>query len=167
PRRFLEALAGPAPLNPPRGSGRLELARQVADPTLNPFLVRVLVNRAWHHLFGRGLVASTDNFGELGEPPTHPELLDYLADRFVKEGWSVKKAVREMVLTSAYRMSSRPGGAGDQLDPENLLLHRGRVRRLEGEAIRDAMLAVSGRLDAKLYGPSVPVYLTPFLQGRG
>ncbi len=166
-RRFLEALAGPEPLAVARGSGRLELARQMTDPVLNPFLARVMVNRLWHHLFGRGLVGSVDNFGELGERPTHPELLDHLADRFVKEGWSLKKMIRTMVLTSAYQMSSRPGGRGDQLDPEDLLLHRARVRRLEGEAIRDAMLAVSGRLDAKLYGPSVPVYLTPFLEGRG
>ena len=91
PRRFLEALAGPEPLAVAHGSGRLELARQMTDPALNPFLPRVMVNRVWHHLFGRGIVASVDNFGVLGEPPTHPELLDYLADRFVQDGWSVKK----------------------------------------------------------------------------
>jgi hypothetical protein len=184
PRRFLEALAGPAPLRIQRGSGRLELARQMTDPAINPLLPRVMVNRIWHHLFGRGLVASVDNFGVLGEAPTHPELLDYLADRFVKDGWSIKRLIRALVLTSAYQMSSAPpspyplppqGGEGrvggveeaEQHDPQNLLLHRMRVRRLEGEAIRDAILAVSGRLNERMYGPSVPVHLTPFLDGRG
>ncbi len=176
PRRFLEALAGPGPLvarsgdrataGAARGSGRLELARQMTDPALDPFLPRVMVNRIWHHLFGRGIVASVDNFGVLGEAPTHPELLDYLADQFVKDGWSVKKTIRTLVLTSAYRMSSHPTDA-DQADPQNLLLHRTRLRRLEGEAIRDAMLSVSGRLDLKMYGPPIPVHLTPFLEGRG
>ena len=166
PRRFLEALAGPNRLPAARGSGRLELARQMTDPALDPFLPRVMVNRIWHHLFGRGIVASVDNFGVLGEAPTHPELLDYLADQFVKDGWSVKKTIRRLVLSSAYRMSSQPTDA-DQADPQNLLLHRMRLRRLEGEAIRDAMLSVSGRLDLKMYGPPVPVHLTPFLEGRG
>jgi hypothetical protein len=167
PRRFLEALAGPAPLPVSRGSGRLELARQMIDPKLNPLLPRVMVNRIWHHLFGRGIVASVDNFGVLGETPTHPELLDYLADQFVRNGRSVKKMIRELVLTNAYQMSSEPVEAAEPIDPQNLLLHRMRVRRLEGEAIRDAMLAVSGRLDLRMYGPSVPVFLTPFLDGRG
>src|SRR5262249_49615295 len=166
PRRFLEALAGAAPL-PGSGSGRLELARQMTDPALNPFLPRVMVNRVWHHLFGRGIVASVDNFGVLGELPTHPELLDHLADQFVRQGWSVKKLIRTLVLSSTYRMTSKPDERTDAADPQNLLLHRMRIRRLEGEAIRDAMLAVSGRLDVRLYGPSVPVHLTPFMEGRG
>ncbi len=167
PRRFLEALAGPGPLPAPRGSGRLELDRQMTDPALNPFISRVLVNRVWHHLFGRGLVASVDNFGALGEAPSHPELLDYLADCFVQDGWSIKRLIRTLVLSQTYRMSSDADGRGDAVDPQDLLLHRMRVRRLEGEAIRDAMLAVSGRLDPKLFGPAVPVYLTDFQQGRG
>src|SRR5262249_19849453 len=100
-----------------RGSGRLELARQMIGPAINPFIARVMVNRVWHHLFGRGIVASTDNFGVLGEAPTHPELLDYLADRFIKEGWSTKKLIRALVLTRAYQMSSRPTLAGQQADP--------------------------------------------------
>jgi hypothetical protein len=173
PRRFLEALAGASPL--PRegegkgegGSGRLQLARQMTDPALDPFLARVIVNRAWHHLFGRGIVASVDNFGVLGEPPTHPELLDYLADDFVKQGWSLKKLIRELVLSSTYRMASRPDAHADQADPQDLLLHRMRLRRLEGEAIRDAMLTLSGRLNDRVYGPPVPVYLTEFQDGRG
>jgi hypothetical protein len=167
PRRFLEALAGSAGLHPARGSGRLELARQLTDPAREPLVARVMVNRVWHHLFGRGIVASTDNFGVLGERPTHPELLDYLADRFVRDGWSLKRLIRTLVLSSTYRMSSHPDPRADALDAQDLLLHRMRLRRLEGEAIRDAMLTVSGRLDARLYGPPVPVYLTEFQDGRG
>jgi hypothetical protein len=167
PRRFLEALAGPGRIATPHGSGRLELARQVTDPALNPLVARVLVNRVWHHLFGRGIVASVDNFGVLGDRPTHPELLDYLADRFVRDGWSVKRLVRALVLSRAYAMSSTAGGPGDAADPENLLLHRARLRRLEGEVIRDAMLAVSGRLDGRMFGMPVPVHLTAFQEGRG
>jgi hypothetical protein len=167
PRRFLEALAGPGPLTTGPGSGRLELARSMTDPARNPLIARVLVNRVWHHLFGRGIVASVDNFGVLGEPPTHPELLDFLADRFVRDGWSLKQLIRELVLSSAYRMSTQDDPAAADADPQNLLLHRMRLRRLEGEAIRDAMLAVSGRLDRTAFGPPVPVHLTPFLQGRG
>ncbi len=166
PRRFLEALAGPNSL-PAHGSGRLELGRQMTDPKANPLVTRVLVNRLWHHLFGRGLVASVDNFGVLGEAPSHPELLDYLADCFAKEGWSIKKTIRELVLTNTYRMSSQPQEQADRDDPQDVLLHRMRVRRLEGEAIRDGILSVSGRLDAKLYGQAVPINLTPFLEGRG
>ncbi|MGH7168833.1 MAG: DUF1553 domain-containing protein, partial [Gemmataceae bacterium] len=167
PRRFLESLAGPAPLAAAHGSGRLELARQMIDPAVDPFLPRVLVNRVWHHLFGRGIVASTDNFGVLGERPTHPELLDHLAGRFVEEGWSIKKLIRVLVLSSAYRMSSQADAAADRADAGDLMLHRMRRRRLEGEAIRDAMLSVSGRLDPHMYGPSVLVHLTAFQQGRG
>jgi hypothetical protein len=167
PRRLLEALVGDRPIEAARGSGRLQLAKQITDPAVNPFVARVLVNRVWHHLFGRGIVASVDNFGLLGEAPTHPELLDFLAERFVKEGWSLKTLIRELVLSNAYRMSSQPNAEADRIDPSILMLHRARLRRLEGEAIRDAMLSVSGRLDLKLYGPSVPIYLTPFLDGRG
>jgi hypothetical protein len=167
PRRLLEALAGPDPLAPAHGSGRLELARQMTDPAVNPLIARVLVNRVWHHLFGRGIVASVDNFGVLGEAPTHRELLDFLADRFVREGWSIKKLIRELVLSATYRMASESSPETDKMDPSNLLWHRMRMRRLEGEAIRDAMLAVSGRLNVRGYGPSVPIYLTPFLEGRG
>lgn len=167
PRRFLEALAGPAPLPTGPGSGRLELARQMTDPELDPLLARVMVNRLWHHLFGRGIVASTDNFGVLGERPTHPELLDFLADEFVRGGWSVKAMLRTLVLSSTYRMDSRGDEGAEATDPQDLLLHRMRQRRLEGEAIRDAILAVSGRLDRKAFGPAVPIHLTPFLDGRG
>jgi hypothetical protein len=167
PRRFLEALAGKDELKTPSGSGRLELARQMTDPKINPFVTRVMVNRIWHHLFGRGIVASTDNFGKMGEMPTHPELLDHLALTFAREGYSTKALIRELVLSSTYRMATAGDTKADAADPENLLLHKARLRRLEGEAIRDAMLSVSGRLNEKMYGPSVPLYLTSFLEGRG
>ena len=165
PRRMLEAIAGPDRVPHDRGSGRLELARQVIDPARNPYLGRVAVNRVWHHLFGRGIVATPDNFGVLGEPPTHPELLDYLADEFVRDGWSLKRLIRRLVLTSAYAMSSTLPEV--EADPGNDLLFRFRLKRLEAEAIRDAMLSVSGRLDLTLGGPPVPAYLTDFQGGRG
>lgn len=145
---------------------RLELAGSMVDPA-NPLTARVMVNRVWHHLFGRGIVASVDNFGVLGERPAHPELLDHLAQRFVAEGWSVKRLIRSIVLSSTYRMSSSGDAAAEAVDPQNVLLHRANVRRLEAEAIRDQLLAVSGRLDGTMGGPSVPVHLTEFMEGRG
>jgi hypothetical protein len=168
PRRSLEALAGPDPLPIAGGSGRLELANQLTDPARNPLLARVAVNRVWHHLFGRGLVPTPDNMGALGEAPSHPELLDHLATWFEQDGWSLKRLVRRLVLTRAFGMASTgvdPKAA--EVDPGNKLLHSFRVKRLEGEAIRDAILQCSGRLDRTLGGPSVPVHLTPFLEGRG
>ncbi len=166
PRRFLEVFAGTSPEASPEGSGRLELARRIADPA-NPLTARVMVNRLWHHHFGRGIVPSVDDFGAMGRPPTHPELLDHLAARFVASGWSVK-AIHSLIVTSrAYRMSSRPDPEADRLDPSNELWHRRDVRRLEAEAIRDAILAVSGRLDRTMYGPGVAPHLTPFMEGRG
>ncbi|MBL8898558.1 MAG: DUF1553 domain-containing protein, partial [Planctomycetes bacterium] len=168
PRGFLTALGGDSLCSVPHGSGRLELADAVLSAS-NPLPARVLVNRAWHHLFGRGLVPTTDDFGVLGEAPTHPELLDHLADWFrVEARWSLKALLRRLVLSSTYRMSSiaaDPRAA--ELDPEAIWLHRARVRRLQGEALRDAMLAVAGRLDPKMYGPPVALHLTAFLEGRG
>ena len=168
PRRFLEALGGTRPPDYGPGSGRLQLAQQITDPT-NPLTARVIVNRVWHHLFGRGIVPSVDNFGVLGQPPTNPELLDHLADRFVKvHRWSLKQLIRELVLSRAYQMATDPSDSrAENLDPTNALLHRGNLRRLEAEAIRDSILAVSGRLDPKLGGASVPVHLTAFMDGRG
>jgi hypothetical protein len=165
PRRMLRAISGDNESSaPPTGSGRLQLARLIADPA-NPLTSRVMVNRVWHHVFGRGIVASVDNFGALGEKPSHPELLDHLADRFVKEGWSVKKLVRGLVVSSTFRMDSRCPPEADAADPDNRLLHRMPVRRLEAEAIRDQVLAVSGRLDReKMFGPGVEVHLTPFME---
>jgi uncharacterized protein DUF1553/uncharacterized protein DUF1549/cytochrome c len=166
-RRFLEALDGPDPLSIASGSGRLELAQRIADPR-NPLTARVMVNRIWHHLFGRGLVTSVDNFGKLGQPPTDPRLLDYIAGRFVQEGWSQKKLIRLLVTSRAYRQSSRAARPeDDERDPLNECLHRMPRRRLEGEAIRDGILAISGSLDRKLYGPPVPIHITEFMDGTG
>jgi len=132
-------------------------------------LARVLVNRVWHHLFGRGIVATVDNFGWLGQRPTHPELLDDLAAAFITEDrWSLKRLLRRLVLSRTYAMSSKPADADAELrDPENHLLHRMNLKRLEGEAIRDAMLNVSGRLDRRMYGPSVPLHPSQFVEARG
>ncbi|QNN23115.1 DUF1549 domain-containing protein [Planctomycetales bacterium ZRK34] len=168
PRRHLEAFVGTAGIRDEHGSGRLTLARQMIDPSITPLMPRVMVNRVWHHLFGVGLVPSIDNFGKLGQPPTHPELLDYLASEFVHDDWSIKRMIRRMVLSNTYRMASKSADDhAEQVDPNNQLLHRMRIRRLEGEAIRDAILTCSGRLDDRLYGPSVEVHLTDFMTGRG
>jgi hypothetical protein len=162
----MTALDNGRPLQNPETSGRLELAERVLSED-NPFPARVAVNRVWQQLFGRGLVASSDNFGVLGEVPSHPELLDALADEFRRDGWSVKRLIRRLMLTRAYAMSSARNQRAEEQDPLNLLLHRANVRRLESETIRDAMLSISGRLDLAQFGPPVPVFLTPFMQGRG
>ncbi len=163
-RRFLTVLAGenqPAVLE---GSGRLELARRLTAPS-NPLLARVMVNRVWTHHFGAGIVASVDNFGMTGDTPSHPELLDHLASFFVRSGWSIKSLHRKMVLSSAYRMSSRGDPGAEQIDPRNRLVHAMPVRRLEAEAIRDNILAVAGSLDPQLFGPGVTPYVSPSMDG--
>lgn len=164
PRRFLEALRGKPPQT--AGSGRLELARQLVSPS-NPLLPRVIVNRIWQHHFGEGLVRSVDNFGVLGEAPTHPGLLDYLADEFVRTGWSLKKLHRILLLSQTYQMASVPLAASAAKDPQNRLLHHMPIRRLEAECIRDSLLAVSGRFVPTMYGPGIPTHLTPHMAGRG
>jgi hypothetical protein len=153
PRRFLTALSGEGGTFR-KGSGRLELARSIASPD-NPLTARVIVNRVWQHHFGRGLVGTASNFGALGERPSHPELLDWLARRFVESGWSLKALHREILLSSTYRQSSRSDPKGHATDPGNTLLWRMNRRRLDVEAWRDAMLAVASRLDESLGGPSV------------
>ena len=165
PRQLLSALQIPRQPLPEDSSGRMQLALEIVDPA-NPLTTRVMVNRVWHHLFGQGIVPTPDNFGLQGIPPSHPELLDHLALRFMREGWSTKQLIRNIVLSNTYRQASLPT-AGDQADPENRLLHRQNLRRLEGEAIRDSLLAISGRLDTAMYGPSVPIHITPFMAGRG
>ena len=168
PRRFLEALGGTDQTRFTQGSGRLELARSISDPE-NPFFARVMVNRVWLHLFGRGIVPTPDDFGALGQPPTHPELLDWLANWYRTEaGWSTKKLIRLLMTSQTYRMSSNPADKiAEKKDPQNLLFHRMPVRRLESEPIRDAILAISGQLNTEMFGPPIPVYLTEFMEGRG
>ncbi len=145
-RRGLVRVLSDTPVSIRTGSGRKELADWIAS-TDNPLTARVFVNRVWLHLFGRGLVPTPDNFGNAGRPPSHPELLDTLAVRFVHEGWSVKKLVRQLVLSRAYRLSSDIDEKCYDMDPDNTFVWRMAPRRLDAEAIRDAMLAASGRLD--------------------
>ena len=157
-----------APMPQVPGSGRLELSQWIASAQ-HPLTARVIVNRLWKHHFGVGIVPTTDDFGHMGEKPTHPELLDWLASELPRQGWSLK-AMHKLIMTSAtYKQRSDVVATPTavRLDPNNKLLWRMNVRRLEGEAIRDSLLAVSGRLDSTLYGPPVNTYLTEFVEGRG
>jgi hypothetical protein len=156
-RRYLEVLSPPHRTFVPQGSGRRALADTIADPA-NPLTARVMVNRVWHHVFGYGMVRTTDDFGRMGDVPSHPELLDWLAQRFVEDGWSVKKLVRLLVTSQAFQMASRAEAHATEIDLLNRLLHHYPARRLEAEAIRDSILATSGRLDRTLYGLSVLPY---------
>lgn len=164
PPRYLEALGG-------EQGDRLALAKRIASAE-NPLTSRVIVNRVWHHLFGRGIVASVDDFGPQGQPPSHPELLDRLASNFVAQGWSIKSLIRDLVLSGTYRQSSRahPKLSRETIatvDPTNTMLFRMRVRRLPAESIRDGILAVSGRLDRTQFGGSVATHRNEFMTGRG
>jgi mono/diheme cytochrome c family protein len=157
PRGFLSVVSMPeTPAVRPRSSGRRELADWIVS-TDNPLTARVYVNRLWHHLFGRGIVASVDNFGTRGDLPTHPALLDYLATRLVEHGWSTKKMIREIVLSRTYQQASDFRSDAHAIDPDNALLWRMAPRRLEAEAIRDAVLFASGRLDRTRGGPTLPL----------
>ena len=175
PRGFLQvATLTTTPAIPENQSGRREFADWIVSPS-NPLTARVMANRVWHWLFGAGLVRTTDNFGTMGDIPSHPELLDYLAARFIEQGWSVKKLAREIVLSRTYQLSSevgrgvpaaphtpstpQPGALGrralpNDVDPENRLLWRANRRRLDAECIRDTMLLVSGQLRSERSGPS-------------
>ncbi len=148
PRGLVEVLCAPdEPRNIAAGSGRLDLAYWIASKD-NPLTARVMANRVWLHLMGQGIVSTPDNFGFMGMAPTHPELLDHLALSFMENGWSVKKLIKQIMLSRAYQMSSTHDAANYAIDPDNK--HRWRMdqRRLDAEAIRDAMLAVAGELDA-------------------
>ncbi len=162
PRHFPVVLAGEKqPAIPPNRSGRLELARWLTTPT-HPLTARVLVNRLWQHHFGQGIVRTPSNFGLLGERPTHPELLDWLATRFVKQGWSLKKMHRLMVLSATYRQASDAPPGTLRADPDNRLWGRMNRRRLSSEAIRDNLLAASGTLDAtRRGGPAIADLASP------
>ena len=149
PRGFVSVLTtAQSPKVNLQQSGRLQLAVWLTQKQ-NPLTARVMVNRLWYHLFGRGLVETVDNFGALSEPPTHPELLDYLAIRFMDNGWSVKKTIKEIMLSRTYQLSSDHDDANYAADPDNKLQWRMSRRRLDAEAIRDAILAISGQLDLK------------------
>jgi hypothetical protein len=165
-RAFLHAIKVSNPDLNVKGSGRLQLAYSITDAN-NPLTYRVMVNRIWHHLFGRGIVETVDNFGMQGKLPSHPELLDQLAIQFQKDHYSIKKIIRNIVLSDAFQRSVVPNNKAAKTDPSNTLLSHYPVRRLEAEAIRDAMLASSEQLDKKMFGRSVPVHITSFMNGRG
>lgn len=153
PRRFLEIVAGREALLFREGSGRRLLAEAVVDPG-NPLTARVIVNRVWKHHFGQGLVRTPSNFGVMGEKPTHPELLDWLAATFVEEGWSLKALHRRILLSATWQMSSRHDAGAFAMDGENRLLWRMNPRKLEVESWRDSLLFVAGQLNTTLGGPS-------------
>jgi hypothetical protein len=147
PRGFLSSIKLEKPIAiAPKNSGRLELAHWLTDPG-NPLTARVAVNRIWQHLFGQGIVRSVDNFGVNGEEPSHPELLDHLATQFIADGWSYKKMIRAIVLSRTYQLDTTYHDKNYEIDPDNRFLWRRSLRRLDVEAIRDSILAASGKLD--------------------
>ncbi len=166
PRHFFSALNMGDSVFRSTGSGRLELAESILHPN-NPLTARVMVNRIWHYLFGKGIVETVDNFGLQGKLPSNPALLDYLAIRFQKDNWSVRKMIRLIVLSETFRRSTDAAEDTRKKDPANVYLARFPVLRMEAEAIRDGLLMASGRLDTTMYGPPVPVHLTSFMNGRG
>ncbi len=153
PRGFIQAAMRPgAPAVPANESGRLQMAQWITSRD-NPLTARVMVNRVWQWIFGAGIVRSTDNFGSTGDLPSHPELLDYLAVKFMEDGWNLKRLVKEMVMSKTYRMSSKaPAPAAD---PDNHLLSHMNRKRLDAECIRDAMLAAAGTLEQRFGGPNI------------
>ncbi len=155
PRRFPRLIAGDDQKPITEGSGRIQLANWVASPD-NPLTARVMVNRIWQHHFGEGIVRTPNNYGKLGTPPTHPELLDYLAHRFVESGWSIKAMHRAIMLSAAYQQSSVPQPAAFKADPDNLLFGHINRHRLESEALRDSLLSAAGELDLSLGGLALP-----------
>lgn len=168
PRGFLSAVPASTNDSIPHGtSGRLQLAEWLTDAE-NPLTSRVLVNRIWHHVFGKGLVRTVDYFGVHGEAPSHPELLDFLAVRMREDDrWSLKTTVRRMVLSRTYQTASTHDGRAAELDPDNRLMWQMPRRRLTAESIRDAMLAASGELDPGRGGPSLGLELKGNIRGAG
>jgi mono/diheme cytochrome c family protein len=165
PRQFLEILSGPQRQPFREGSGRLELARAIASPD-NPLTARVIVNRVWAQYFGQGLVRTLSDFGLRSEPPSHPALLDWLAHRFVADGWSLKKLHRLIVTSATYQQSSQERADLAKLDPDNKLLGRMPRRRMDFEGLRDGLLAVSGQLDRRVGGKSVDLWAPPYSKRR-
>lgn len=160
PRQFLEILSGSKRRPFEKGSGRLELAKSITAPG-NPLVARVLVNRVWMYHFGEPLVSTPSDFGKRSSPPTHPELLDHLAIQFIQDGWSLKKLHRRIMATSAYQQASAPNPHARTIDPDNHLLWSARRQRLDYEAMRDTLLAISGRLQDRLGGRPVEISNDP------
>jgi hypothetical protein len=152
PRHFLSILCSGEPAPYQKGSGRLELANDIASAK-NPLTARVIVNRIWQYHFGAGIVRTPSDFGVMGDRPSNPALLDYLAAHFMEEGWSIKKLHREIMLSAVYALSSETSAKDFAIDPENRLLWRANMRRLDAESLRDSLLAVSGELDLSAGGP--------------
>jgi len=165
PRRFLEVLWGSSRPAFTNGSGRLDLAHAIVSAK-TPITPRVMVNRIWMHHFGEGFVPTPDDLGTMSEPPSHPELIDYLAARFVEEGWSIKKMHRLIMLSSVYQESSVNNPRYAQVDPNNRLLWRANIRRLEFESLRDSLLAIGGKLDTNIYGRPVDLEREPYSTRR-
>jgi len=165
PRQFLEILAGPKREPFSKGSGRLEMAGAVASKD-NPLTARVFVNRVWMYHFGTPFVGTPSDFGVRSDPPTHPELLDFLAVRFMSEGWSIKKLHRFMMLSAAYQQSSEDRPRAAKIDPSNQYLWRMNRRRLDFEAMRDTLLSASGKLDLSDGGRAVDITTEPFTTRR-
>jgi cytochrome c553 len=165
PRRFLEVLSGPVRPEFRAGSGRVELAGAITSKN-NPLTARVMINRIWLHHFGEGFVNTPDDFGTMSESPTHPELLDYLASRFMEEGWSIKKVHKLIMMSSVYQQGSANNPRYALIDPYNRLLWRANIRRLEFEPLRDSLLAIGGSLDRTMYGRSVNLNTEPYSTRR-
>jgi mono/diheme cytochrome c family protein len=165
PRQFVEVLAGPNRKPFEKGSGRLELAQAIASPD-NPLTARVIVNRVWMYHFGAPFVRTPSDFGLRSEPPSHPELLDYLASRFIQDGWSLKKLHRSILLSSVYQESSDQNARAAKEDPANQLLWRMNRKRLDFEAMRDTFLALAGSLDLAEGGRAVDLTTEPFTSRR-
>ncbi len=165
PRRYLQILASAERQPFQKGSGRLDLAQAIVDRN-NPLTARVLVNRIWQHHFGAGLVRTPSDFGVRSDPPSHPELLDALAASFMEQGWSIKNLHRQIVLSNTYQQASADRPECQSVDPENRLLWKFNRQRLDLEALRDALLSTSGRLDSKVGGPSINMLAVPAVPRR-
>ncbi len=165
PRQFLELLSGEKRTPFQKGSGRLELAQSIAS-TNNPLTARVIVNRIWMYHFGAPLVRTPSDFGVRSEPPSHPELLDYLASRFMQEGWSMKKLHRLIMLSSTYQQGSEENFKNAKIDPANQMFWRMNRRRLDFEAMRDTLLMVSGKIDLNIGGRPEDITVEPFTPRR-
>ena len=165
PRQFLEVLSGPDRKPFTSGSGRLELAEAIASPA-NPLTARVLVNRIWQQHFGEGFISTPDDLGVMSGSPSHPGLIDYLASRFVREGWSIKALHRTILLSKTWQQSSEPDPAKAAIDPFNRLLWRQNLLRLDFESLRDSILFMGGQLDLTMGGHPVNIESEPYSQRR-